>query len=161
MNIRSIYENSSNMITLVYEIKEEKVITIVHPFFVKNNKRNCKMINNNKIYELTDKYQINEQNLKKLEVKLLIINNNKINLSCMFYNCKYLKEFYLASKEKKKSEEKNKEKNINNQTKCLNVDTLDTLNNESNKKFIYEYNNYINNILNKEIKLYYNYNSEK
>ena len=86
MNIRSIYENSSNIITLVYEIKEEKVITIFHPFFVKNNKRNCKMIINNKIYELTDKYQINDQNLKKLEVKLLIINNNKINLSCMFYN---------------------------------------------------------------------------
>ena len=161
MNIRSIYENSSNIITLVYEIKEEKVITIFHPFFVKNNKINCKMIINNKICELTDKYQINEQNLKKLEVKLLIINNNKINLSLMFYNCKYLKEFYLASKDKKKSKEKNKDKNINNQTKSLNVDTLDTLNNESNKKFIYEYNNYINNILNKEIKLYYNYNSEK
>ena len=32
MNIRSIYENSSNIITLVYEIKEEKVITIFHPF---------------------------------------------------------------------------------------------------------------------------------
>ena len=72
-----------------------------------------------------------------------------------------MKEFYLASKDKKKSKEKNKDKNINNQTKSLNVDTLDTLNNESNKKFIYEYNNYINNILNKEIKLYYNYNSEK
>ena len=100
MNIRSIYENSSNMITLVYEIKEEKVITIFHPFFVKNNKRNCKMIINNKIYELTDKYQINDQNLKKLEVKLLIImmNNQKTyNLNQLPKYCFFL-NFYLLYK---------------------------------------------------------------
>ena len=42
MEIKSIkmnsrFEKSSTMIKLLYEIKEEKIIAIFHPYFVKNN----------------------------------------------------------------------------------------------------------------------------
>ena len=77
LNITSNIEKSFEIIKLGYEIKDEKSITIFHPYFVKNNKRNFKMIIDNKIYELTSKYQILNQKMKNLKVKLLFLNNKK------------------------------------------------------------------------------------
>ena len=48
----SKFEKSSSTIKLVYEIKEEKIITIFCSKFVKHNKNKCKMIIDNKIYLL-------------------------------------------------------------------------------------------------------------
>ena len=84
----SKFEKSFSIIKLVYEIKDEKIITIFDSDFVKTNKSNCKMIINNKIYEITDKYQVKDKSMKLLKIKLLILNNEKINLSYMFYECK-------------------------------------------------------------------------
>ena len=53
----------------------------------------------NKIYLLTDKYYLTDEKQKILKIKLMIINNKMIDLSCMFYNCKSLKIFYRKQKE--------------------------------------------------------------
>ena len=92
------YKKLFSIIKLVYEIKDEKIITILDSDFVNNNKNNCKMIVDNKIYLLSDKYQIFDEKRKLLKIKLLVLNNKKIDLSFMFYNCKSLKEFKLVSK---------------------------------------------------------------
>ena len=57
------------------------------------------MIINNKVFPLTNKYKIKDNNLKFLKVKLLILNNNKINMQQMFYGCKCLKEFHVITQE--------------------------------------------------------------
>ena len=44
------YKKLFSIIKLVYEIKDEKIITILDSDFVNNNKNNCKMIVDNKIY---------------------------------------------------------------------------------------------------------------
>ena len=95
----SKFEKSSSTIKLVYEIKEEKIITIFCSKFVKHNKNKCKMIIDNKIHSLTDKYQISNDNMKILKIKLLILNDAQINLSYMFYKCDSLKKFNLISKD--------------------------------------------------------------
>ena len=59
------YKKLFSIIKLVYEIKDEKIITILDSDFVNNNKNNCKMIVDNKIYLLNDKYQIVDENMKK------------------------------------------------------------------------------------------------
>ena len=57
------------------------------------------MIINNKISLLSDKYYITDDNQKIIKIKVMIINNKRIDLSYMFYNCKSLKKFYRISKE--------------------------------------------------------------
>ena len=114
LNIAPNIEQSFAIMKLIYEIKDEKIIGIFHPYFVKNNRKNFKMIINNKIYELSSKYQITNQKMKKLKVKLLFINNKKKDLSFMFAKCKSLKKFKIISKaekiliEENKSEEEDK-----------------------------------------------------
>ena len=74
-------EKFSLIIKLVYKIREEKNISIFSSYFVETNKNKCLMIINNKLYSLTDKYQIIDENTKTLKIKLLLLNNKKVNLS--------------------------------------------------------------------------------
>ena len=131
-------DKSSLMIKLVYEIKEEKIIMIFDSKFVKRNKNKCKMLINNKIYLLTDKYQVNDNNLKILKIKLLILNEGEINLSHMFYKCDSLKKFYLISQDEAKSKENYNEKNyqienINISNSCDSQNTLNKIFNEKDR----------------------------
>ena len=114
-------EKFSSMIKLVYEIKDEKIITIVHPIFAYYNRNNCLLVINNKLTKLTSKYQVNDEKMKLLKIKLLILNNKGINLSYMFYKCKSLKKFNLISLEEAKSEEQYNNKNNSNE----NINTLE------------------------------------
>ena len=97
--MKSKFEKLFSIIKLVYEIKDEKTITIFHPYFVENNKNNCKMIVNNRLCLLTDRYEVTDENKKLLKIKLLIINNKKINFAHMLHECKALKEFIIISEE--------------------------------------------------------------
>ena len=60
--------------------------------FVKHNKKNCKIIYNNKRYELKEYFKDIDKDYKNKEIiKLkLIINNGIINMSEMFYECYHL-----------------------------------------------------------------------
>ena len=140
-------EKFSLIIKLVYKIREEKNISIFSSYFVETNKNKCLMIINNKLYSLTDKYQIIDENTKTLKIKLLLLNNKKVNLSYMFYNCNSLKEFNLI----KKFDEIDKDKDI--QDWILN-NLYYLVNNEQN--------NYIfNAIINQAIKISNRYNNSK
>ena len=99
MIVDSMLEKSYSIYKLIYEIKNEAAINIFYSDFVKNNKNNCQMIIDNKIYLLSDKYHISDDNEKILKIKLLLINNKKIDLGYMLYNCITLKKFYRISKE--------------------------------------------------------------
>jgi len=150
----------TSMIKLVYKIKKNKTIKIFGLDFVEKNKNNCKMIINNKLCALNYKYEINDDNMKLLKVKLLILNNKKIDLSYMFYECKYLKLFYLISTKKDISQPDYKDENIKNKSENnINTDNFDDLNNQSNLTIKTEYNNNeLTNKFNQDIKIYYIYN---
>ena len=136
------FEKSSIIIELVYKIKDEKNINIFHSYFVQNNKTKCKMIVNNKLSELTDKYQVFKENMNLLKVKLLILKNTKINFSGMFYDCKFLTKFNIISQEENKLDEEYK--SLNRQYENLDKDILDDSNNQLNMTIKNTYTNDIN-----------------
>ncbi len=150
--MKSKFEKSFSIIKLIYEIKNEKSITIFHPYFVENNKNNCKMIINNKLCLLTDKYDVTDENMKLLRIKLLILNNKKINFCLMFYECKSLKEFHIISKEEEISNQEDKNENINNK------DNFVDLINQSNNELLISHNYNLTNIFSEDIKIYNKYN---
>jgi hypothetical protein len=102
--MNSMYERNSTLIRLIYEINNGKIIKIFNSGFVAKNKSKCKMVINNKVHSLTDKYQIAENNMKFLKIKLFILNNVKIDLSYMFYDCSLLKEFSIIYPKENKTE---------------------------------------------------------
>ena len=73
---------------IVYNINEEdkkfENINIFGSEFVKYNKNICKMIIDNKEYEIKEKYNIENYNNNELKIKLKGIDNIT-NMSCMFY----------------------------------------------------------------------------
>ena len=77
-------------INIIYDINDENFINIFGFKFVENNKKICKMIIDNREYELTDRYIIkNNNNNKKLKIKLKGVNNIT-NMSWMFSECSSL-----------------------------------------------------------------------
>ena len=77
-------------INIIYGIKkDDKYIKIFGNIFVENNKNKCKMMIDNKEYEITEKYCVNNKNHNKLYIKLKGINN-VINMSNMFKECSSL-----------------------------------------------------------------------
>ena len=106
--MNSYFEKNSSIIKLVYEINDDKIIPIFNHAFVKENIRNCKMIINNKIHLLTNKYEIHDKNMKLLKIKLLVLNTKKIDLSFMFCNCDSLKNFNIIAKEVEKTNDEYK-----------------------------------------------------
>ena len=119
MTISSMSEKSCSIFKLIYDISKDKIIKIFDSRFILNNLNKCKMIIENKIYLLTEKYKIFDYNKNNLKIKLMIMDCKKLNLSCMFYDCSSLKEFNGLTKEaefksnKLKEEKKIKKLNIN------------------------------------------------
>jgi len=76
-----------NKISIIYNINHQKTINIFGQIFVENNKNNCKIIFNQKEYDLTPTFIIEEDiNLNYLKI-VLIIKKNIIDASYMFNNC--------------------------------------------------------------------------
>ena len=76
-------------ISIIYNAKkhderDDKNITIFGSKFVRNNKNICKMIIDDKEYEIKEKYNIENYNNNELKIKLKGIDNIT-NMSCMFY----------------------------------------------------------------------------
>jgi len=78
-------------INIIYNINKEisNNINIFGSNFVKNNKNICKMIIENREYEIAKKYNINNYNKNILQIKLKGIKNVK-DMSCMFEECSSL-----------------------------------------------------------------------
>ena len=78
----------NNKIKIKYHNKDkEKEIKIFGDNFVKNNKDKCKIFYNNKEYDLTTKFNV--ENINQLEIELYgILKIN--NMSCMFHGCSSL-----------------------------------------------------------------------
>ena len=91
------------------------------------------MIIDNKIYLLTEKYQISNDNMKILKIKLLILNDAQINLSYMFYKCDSLKKVNLISKDEASSKDNYEDKNY--QIEDTNISNLSDSKNTLNKIF--------------------------
>ena len=66
-------EKDKSEINIIYDINRQYNIRIFGLNFVKNNKNICKMIIDNKEYELSESYNIKNNN--KLEIKLKGIDN--------------------------------------------------------------------------------------
>ena len=71
------FEKYYAVIKLIYEIKGKK-IKIFDDYFVINNKSNCKMIVNNKMSEIKFEYEIANNKIKFLKVKLLMLKKRKL-----------------------------------------------------------------------------------
>ena len=80
---------------IVYKInKNENSKKIFDPIFIKNNKNNCRIISDNKIFLLNSKLTFLERKSTKLKIELLILDNyNRLNLRRMFYGIKSLIKF--------------------------------------------------------------------
>ena len=76
-------EKDISAIDIIYDINGENDINIFGSEFVDNNKNICKMIIDNKEYEIEQKYHVKSNNNNKLKIKLIGINN-VINMSNMF-----------------------------------------------------------------------------
>jgi len=76
-------------INIIYNIKNEEYIKLFGYKFVENNKNICKMIIDNKEYEIEDKYDVKNYNKNILKIKLKEINIIT-NMSYMFYKCSSL-----------------------------------------------------------------------
>ena len=84
----------NNEMELIYndENNNDGYIKLFGKEFVKNNKNNCLLIINNKLYNLTDKYNysIKEGKIENILIIKLIERNNITDMSYMFYGCKNL-----------------------------------------------------------------------
>ena len=78
---------------MIHEINEQNEINIFNPTFVKNNIGKIKIVIENKLSSLSDKYFIKNKNKKYLKVKLLIFNKNNLNFSYMLKDITSLKNF--------------------------------------------------------------------
>ena len=85
------------ILVMIHQINGQNKINLFHPIFIKNNKRKCRMIIENKMLPLKSKWAIKDINKKNLKVKLLLFTKERINFSHMFNNINSLKKFYSAS----------------------------------------------------------------
>ena len=85
------------IIQMIHEIKEQNEIKIFNPTFVENNKGKIKIVIENKISSLSDKYTIENKNKKYLKIKLLVFNKINLNFSYMLKDITSLKIFYAIS----------------------------------------------------------------
>ena len=87
-------------INIIYNTNNKNKIKIFDENFVKNNKYNCKIVYENKEYDLMEYFNINidaNTKLDKLEIKLKEINGIT-NMSCMFNDCSSLSSLSDISK---------------------------------------------------------------
>ena len=82
-------EKDISEINIIYDINGKNKIKIFGFIFVKINKNICKMIIDNKEFEIIEEYNVKNNNNKELKIKLKGIDN-VINMSYMFYGCSSL-----------------------------------------------------------------------
>ena len=94
-----MYNEEMSELNIIYNIenKEEEIIRIFGYQFVENNKNICKMIIDNKIYEIKEYFIIKNYNNNKLEIKLKGISSIT-NMSYMFHRCRSLSSLPDISK---------------------------------------------------------------
>ena len=98
----NIINGKNNQIIMTYKIDKEKNIRILGKKFVKNNKKNCKLIINKKEYKIREYIECNKYDINKNDdfftVILIEIKNKRLtNLSFMFCDCELLTSLYLCS----------------------------------------------------------------
>ena len=88
-NQQNNQDNISHNEELIYKPNKEGKVRIFGNYFVKNNKQNCKILYNNKEYELKDYFNdIDENYNNKDDIKIKINGMDNItNIGSMFYNC--------------------------------------------------------------------------
>ena len=99
-NIINIYNkmNFINDINIIYNIKNKgEKVKLFGEGFVKNNKDICKILIENKEYELMEEYNIKNYNEKELKIKLIGINNIT-NMNEIFNGCSSLSSLPDISK---------------------------------------------------------------
>ena len=89
--------NKKKITTINYFINNDEKIKIFGNIFVKNNRKNCRLIINNKEKELKE-YEIlnkikenNKINIKKIKKIKIKIYDNLLNIEKMFEECKSIK----------------------------------------------------------------------
>ena len=85
-------KGNNQSISLIYKIsKDDSKVKIFGQDFVKHNYKKCKIIYQNKEFELKEYLEINKNKNKdeKIEIKLVILSN-LTNMSNMFYYCSNL-----------------------------------------------------------------------
>ena len=116
----------------IYEIidKKSSIKIFFQDFrkFKKKNNKNLRFINRNKLFYLSEKTRILNVKEEYLNIKLIVLNNSKLNLRLLFNDCNSLIKFIDISKKEKifklddnviekehfsKSEELSHNKNIN------------------------------------------------
>ena len=127
---------------MVYEINKKEEIKICNSSFLNKNKKKIKMIINNRIVPLRDKYIIIDETMTTLKVKFKILIEQKLNLKSMFYGCFALKEFHSIINQNKSCPTKKLYYNQNNN--ALNFNYTEENNKLSEK--IEKENLYNNNI---------------
>ena len=98
VNIGSMFEKSSFIFKLIYEVKKGSTIKLISTKFFHRNKRNIQMIIDNKIRNIKYNYITLKNNKRIIKVKLMILKDKMINFNEMFYNCISLKECSLIYK---------------------------------------------------------------
>ena len=130
--LSSKFEKSSLLIKLAYEINKKKYIKLFGYKFFNRNKRKLKIIINNKLCNLTNNFKkISNNNMKVLKIKLLLLNEPKINFSQMFYNCSSLNNFSIITKDEPISKNKIIEEQNDNSIKSLNFNNSEEINRQS------------------------------
>ena len=76
-------------INIINYIKNKREINIFGNYFVNINKNICKMIIDNKEYNISEKYIVKKNNNNILKIKLKGIKK-VVDVSYMFYNCSQL-----------------------------------------------------------------------
>ena len=109
---------------LEYKATNESKIKLFSDYFIENNKDKCKIIYNEKEYEIAEYFEIdnnlNNDNIIKIQLK---IDNNITDISYMFDDCETLLSF----------------RDISNLNDCNNVNK--SLNNNESNNYIDESNN--------------------
>ena len=84
IEINDIKEKKNEIKIKYKNIDNNSKIKIFDSVFVRNNSSNCKIIYNNKKYELSEELNIGKN--KEIEIKLLFKNNTS-DMEWMFYDC--------------------------------------------------------------------------
>ena len=142
---------------MIHQIKGQNKINLFDPIFIKNNKRKCRMIIENRMLPLESEYTIKDINKENLKVKLLLFIEERLNFSHMCNNIISLKKFYSASEkdiipeleydfieEQKKIDDnfKNEKNEITSQIEKENLSNYESSENKTSSIFKYYRNNY-------------------
>ena len=95
-NMKGMFSKVRNEITIEYKIeKGKKKVKLFGEIFIKNNIDKCYIIINNKIINLCEFYECEENEMSKSKLEVLFVEKYPItNMSYMFYDCEDLISIY-------------------------------------------------------------------